>query len=119
ARNEPSTLTYNGRVEHTAVKAKAGELIRIWFVNAGPGIASPHVMGTVFERVSASGNDKNVERDVQTALVPAGGGAMLELRLPEDGMYMLCDHDNLRFLSNGFAIPLEATHGAHALNADP
>lgn len=107
-RNEPYTLTFNGRLEHEAVRVKAGELIRIWFVNAGPGIASPHVMGTLFDRVAASGNPKNLELDVQTALVPAGGGAMLELRLPEDGMYMFCDHDNLRFLPTGFAVPLQA-----------
>jgi hypothetical protein len=52
--------------------------------------------------------------DVQTALVPAGGGAMLEFRLPEDGMYMLVDHDNLRFLNYGFAIPFMAGTEMHA-----
>lgn len=108
AKNDPYTLTFNGRMEHDAVTAKPGERIRVWFVNAGPGFSSPHVMGTLFDRFSASGNPANAERDVQTGLVPAGGGAMFEFRLPEKGMYMLVDHDNLRFLNYGFAIPFMA-----------
>ncbi|HET7787138.1 MAG TPA: multicopper oxidase domain-containing protein [Myxococcales bacterium] len=108
ARNEPYTLTFNGRMEHEAVQGRPGERIRVWFVNAGPGISSPHVMGTMFDRVAASGNPRNAELDVQTALVPAGGGAMLEFRLPEKGMYMLVDHDNLRYLNYGFAIAFVA-----------
>jgi nitrite reductase (NO-forming) len=114
ARNEPYTLTFNGRMEHDTVHAKPGELIRVWFVNAGPGISSPHVMGTLFDRVAASGNPRNAESDVQTALVPAGGGAMIEFRLPEKGMYMLVDHDNLRYLNYGFAIPFMAGEEMHA-----
>jgi nitrite reductase (NO-forming) len=108
AKNDPYTLTYNGRLEHEHVMVKPGERIRVWFVNAGPGIASPHVMGTLFDRVSASGNPTNAERDVQTALVPAGGGAMLEFRVPDEGMYMMVDHDQLRFLPYGFAIAFMA-----------
>lgn len=115
AKNEPYTLTFNGRLEHDAVEARPGELIRVWFVNAGPGISSPHVMGTLLDRVAASGNPRNAERDVQTALVPAGGGAMIEFRLPADGMYMLVDHDNLRYLSYGFAIPFVAGPEHHAM----
>jgi len=109
ANNNPYTLTYNGRLEHEMVTVKIGERVRVWFVNAGPGIASPHVMGTMFDRVAASGNPKNAERDVQTALVPAGGGAMIEFRLPEKGMFMFVDHDNLRYLPYGFAIGFMAT----------
>lgn len=107
-KNEPYTLTFNGRLEHDVVGVKAGELIRVWFVNAGPGISSPHIMGTLFDRFAASGNPRNAERDVQTALVPAGGGAMIEFRLPENGMFMLVDHDNLRYLNYGFAIAFMA-----------
>ncbi|MGZ6141845.1 MAG: hypothetical protein ACXWLM_00845 [Myxococcales bacterium] len=114
ARNEPYTLNFNGRMEHETVNAHAGDLIRVWFVNAGPGISSPHVMGTMFDRFAASGNPANAERDVQTGIVPAGGGAMFEFRLPEDGMYMLVDHDNLRFLNYGFAIAFMAGPQAHA-----
>jgi nitrite reductase (NO-forming) len=111
-RNEPYALTFNGRLEHEMVHVRAGERVRVWFVNAGPGISSPHVMGTLFDRAAASGNPANAERDVQTALVPAGGGAMLEFQVPEKGMYMLVDHDNLRFLNNGFAIAFMADSAA-------
>ncbi len=117
ARNEPYTMTFNGRLEHETVRASPGELIRVWFVNAGPGISSPHVMGTMFDRVSASGNPRNAEADVQTALVPAGGGAMLEFRLPANGMYMLVDHDNLRYLNYGFAISFVAGQEEHAVHS--
>lgn len=106
ARNDPFTLSFNGRLEHEPVMIKTGELVRVWFVNAGPGISSPHVMGTLLDRFVASGNPNpaNVQRDVQTGLVPAGGGAMFEFRTAEKGMYMLVDHDQLRFLPYGFAI---------------
>lgn len=104
ARNDPWTLVFNGRLEHEHVAVRTGELVRVWFVNAGPGISSVHVMGTLLDRVSASGNPANVERDVQTALVPAGGGSMIEFRTPQKGMYMLVDHDNLRYLPYGFAV---------------
>lgn len=125
ARNEAYTLTFNGRMEHEPVQGKPGERIRVWFVNAGPGISSPHVMGTMFDRVSASGNPRNAELDVQTALVPAGGGAMLEFTLPAAGMYMLVDHDNLRYLNYGFAIAFvvgpeqQAMHAMHEQGIHP
>ena len=118
AKNDPYTLAFNGRLEHDNVNVKAGELVRVWFVNAGPGISSPHVMGTLFDRFAASGNPKNAERDVQTGLVPAGGGAMFEFRIPENGMFMLVDHDNLRFLSYGFAIAFVAGSEAHAMHME-
>jgi len=108
AHNDPYVLDFNGRLQHQPVTAKPGERIRVWFVNAGPGISSPHVIGTTLDRFMASGNPANVVRDVQTGLVPAGGGAAFEFRLPEKGMYTLVDHDNLRFLPLGFAIPFEA-----------
>lgn len=107
-KNDPYTLTFNGRLEHEPVPVKVGERVRVWFVNAGPGASAVHVMGTILDRVSASGNPANVERDVQTALVPAGGGAMVEFRAPEKGMFMLADHDNLRFLPYGMAISFQA-----------
>ncbi len=106
--NDPWAIAFNGRLEHETVHVRTHELIRVYFVNAGPGASSVHVMGTMLERFYPSGNPENVERDVQTGLVPAGGGASFELRLPEPGMYMLVDHDNLRFVPLGMAIPLMA-----------
>ncbi len=107
-RNDPFILAFNGRLEHDPVHVQPHQLVRVWFVNAGPGTSSVHVIGTILERFYASGNPENVERDVQTGLVPAGGGAAFELRLPEPGTYPLVDHDNLRFLPFGMAIPLVA-----------
>jgi len=106
--NDPLTLEFNGRLEHQPVKVKVGERVRVWFVNAGPGASAVHVMGTLLDRFYASGNPRNVEYDIQTGLVPAGGGAAFELTLPEKGSYMLVDHDNLRFLPYGMMIDLVA-----------
>lgn len=103
-RNEAYTLAFNGRLEHQMVHAHPHDLIRVYFVNAGPGISSVHVMGTMLDRFYDSGNPKNVATEIQTGLVPAGGGATFEFRLPEKGMYMLVDHDNLRFLPFGMGI---------------
>ena len=104
ARNDPYTMMFDGRLEHETVKVTPGQLVRVYFVNAGPGSSAIHVMGTLLDRFYASGNPRNVEYGVQTGLVPAGGGAVFEFRVPEKGMYMLVDHDNLRFLPFGFGI---------------
>ncbi len=106
--NNPFTLAFNGRLEHDPVHAHAGDLVRVYFVNAGPGASSVHVMGTMLDRFYDSGNPADALRDVQTGLVPAGSGATFELRLPEKGMYMLVDHDNLRFLPLGMGIGIMA-----------
>jgi nitrite reductase (NO-forming) len=129
--NRPWALAFNGRLEHDVVHVPVHGLLRVYMVNAGPGVSSVHVMGTMLERFYDSGNPKDVvggvpsgllaaleamfrgdgedtTEAIQTGLVPAGGGASFELRLPEQGMYMLVDHDNLRFLPLGMAIPLMA-----------
>jgi nitrite reductase (NO-forming) len=107
AKNDPLLVMFNGRLDNDAVRVMPGDLVRIYFVNVGPGTSAAHVIGTVFERVAAG-----VEwmHGVQTFGVPAGSGAMLEFRVPEAGVFPFVDHDKLAFLPFGLALPF-ATDG--------
>lgn len=104
--NNPGFMMFNGKVAHKPIVVKAGQLVRVWFVNVGPGDSSVHVIGSILNRFSMSGNPKNALYDVQTASVPAGGGAMFEFRAPK-GKSVLVDHNNLRFLGYGLALQFE------------
>lgn len=104
--NNPFFMMFNGKTVHEPVEVKAGQLVRVYFVNVGPGDSSVHVIGSILNRFYMSGNPKNVLYNVQTASVPAGGGAMFEFRVPK-GKSVLVDHNNLRFLGYGLAIPFD------------
>lgn len=101
--NNPFFMMFNGTVQHQPVPVKAGELVRIYFVNVGPGNSAVHVIGSILERFCISGNPRDVVYDVQTGSVPPGSGAMFEFRPPK-GECLLVDHDNLRFLAYGMAL---------------
>jgi nitrite reductase (NO-forming) len=108
ATNVPFTMMFNGTLEHAPIPVKAGDLVRIYFVNVGPGDSAVHVIGSWIDRFYESGNPKNVLYDVQTASVPPGAGATVEFRIPEKGTYLFVDHDNLRFLPYGFVLTFVA-----------
>ena len=110
-RNDQAFSMFNGRLDNEAVRVNSGDLVRMYFVNVGPGISSAHVVGTILDRVY---DGKDPVFGVQTYAVPAGGGAMLEFYIPEDGVYPFVDHDKLAFLPYGLAIPF-ATAGASAM----
>jgi nitrite reductase (NO-forming) len=106
--NRPYLVTYNGRLQHEPINVRADELMRVYFVNAGPYTSAFHVMGVILDRAYEGGNPRNVAYDVQTYAVPAGSGGMFEFTIPEAGSYMLVDHDKLSQLPNGLAIPIIA-----------
>ena len=109
-RNDPALMMFNGRLEHTALTVRPGDLVRAYVVNVGPGVSAIHVMGTILDSV----HDGSTElRDVQTYGVPAGSGAIVEFKIPEPGMYGLVDHDRLSFLPYGMVLTFDAT-GGHA-----
>ncbi len=75
--------------------ANPGELVRLYVVDAGPTFSSSfHVVGEIFERVYANGNPapENIDRGIQTALVPVGGGAVFDVRPEEAGDYLFVSH---------------------------
>lgn len=107
AKNDPMLVMFNGRLDNDPVRVAPGDLVRIYFVNVGPGVSSAHIIGSVFDRVYAG--SPRVD-NVQTTAVPAGSGAMLEFRVPEAGVFPFVDHDKLAFLPFGLALPF-ATEG--------
>lgn len=109
-KNEPALMMFNGRLSHAPLTVQAGDLVRAYVVNVGPGTSAVHVMGTILDTVY---DGASVMHDVQTYAVPAGSGAVVEFRIPEEGMYGLVDHDRLAYLQYGMVIPFMTTmHGA-------
>lgn len=112
-KNDPALMLFNGRLEHTVLTVKPGDLVRAYMVNIGPGMSSVHVMGTILDAVHDGATEF---RNVQTYGLPAGSGAVVEFRIPEAGMYGLVDHDRLSYLPYGMVISFDAggkhSHGA-------
>jgi nitrite reductase (NO-forming) len=106
--NRAAIVLFNGSMKHTPLNVKAGELVRVYFVNAGPYTSAFHVMGIILDKAYEGGNPRNVATDVQTYGVPAGSGGMFEFVIPEKGTYMLVDHDKLSQIPNGLAISIVA-----------
>jgi len=112
--NRAYIVLYNGSMKHAALDVRAGDLVRVYFVNAGPYTSAFHVMGIILDKAYEGGNPRNVASDVQTYGVPAGSGGMFEFVIPEKGTYMLVDHDKLSQIPNGLAIPIVAREAVAA-----
>lgn len=106
--NRPSIVVFNGKLKHEPIEVKAGELIRVYFVHIGPGSSAFHVIGTILDRAHESGNPRNAVYGIQTYNVPAGSGALFEFTAPEEGNYLIVDHNLLSQLPNGLGIPILA-----------
>jgi len=84
-----------------ALKAKVGEVVRLYIGNGGPNLVSSfHVIGEIFDRVYTEGGTRYQE-NVQTTLVPAGGAAYVEFRVEVPGTYILVDHSIFRAFNKG------------------
>jgi len=92
----PDYVVFNGYVnqyQKAPLTAKAGQPIRIFIVNAGPSEFSAfHVIGAIFRDVYADGNPANHTVGDQTVTVPPGGAAMVELVIPQPGLYPFVTH---------------------------
>lgn len=93
----PSHVVFNGHVAaltDAPLQAREGERVRLYFANVGPNDqSSAHVIGAIFDRVWYEGNLKNEWRGMQTALLGSSNGAVLEFIVPEEGRYVLVDHE--------------------------
>jgi len=107
-KNDPALMMFNGRLEHAPLPVRAGDLVRVYVVNVGPGVSAIHVMGTILDTIDDGASQI---RDVQTYGVPAGSGAIVEFRIPEAGMYGLVDHDRLSYVPYGMVMVFDATGG--------
>lgn len=101
AKNDQLFSMFNGRVDNAPVAVNVGDLVRMYFVNIGPGVSAAHVIGTVLDRVY---DGREPVYGVQTYAVPAGAGAIFEFYIPEAGVFPFVDHDKLAFLPFGFAL---------------
>ena len=94
--NPPDFVVFNGqanRYKTTPLTATAGELVRIYIVNAGPNSSSAfHVIGALFSHVEADGNPANRSGMRQTIDIPPGDGALVELTFAEPGTYPFVTH---------------------------
>ena len=114
ARDErPEYVLFNGRfgalLNEGALKAHAGETVRLFVGNGGPNlISSFHVIGAIFDTVySEGGIGREPNRNVQTTLVPAGGAAIVEIKVSVPGRFLMVDHSITRAMEKGALGSLE------------
>jgi len=73
--------------------AKVGDRVRIYINNVGPNeVSSFHVVGTVFDDVYIDGNPYNHYKGLQTVMLPASGGAVVEFTVTRVGSYSIVTH---------------------------
>nr|WP_101128555.1 copper-containing nitrite reductase [Neisseria meningitidis] len=102
---QPEYVVFNGHVGSiagdNALKAKAGETIRMYVGNGGPNLVSSfHVIGEIFDKVYVEGG-KLINENVQSTIVPAGGSAIVEFKVDIPGSYTLVDHSIFRAFNKG------------------
>lgn len=94
---QPSHVTFNGHqtiLHDQPLEANEGERVRIHFSNNGPSLTSSfHVIGAIFDRVYYEGHPLNVMHGMQTVLLGASNSAVVEFIVPEEGKYVLIDHE--------------------------
>ncbi|HEX5577128.1 MAG TPA: copper-containing nitrite reductase [Gemmatimonadaceae bacterium] len=101
----PTYVVFNGKVDamtgENALETKVGEKIRLFVGNAGPNLASSfHVIGEVFDNVYTEGGT-NVQHNVQTTLIPAGGSTIVEFAAERASKLILVDHSIFRAFNKG------------------
>jgi nitrite reductase (NO-forming) len=95
-RQEPDWVTWNGYagqyVTHP-LTADPGETVRFWVVDAGPSFDTDfHIVGTILDRAWINADMTQFQRNIQTALVPAGGGGVFDVKIDQPGLYPFVSH---------------------------
>jgi nitrite reductase (NO-forming) len=90
-------VTFNGYANQYVthpLTAKPGETTRFWVVAAGPtNNVNFHVVGTILGRAWVNSDFTSPpQKGVQTVVVPAGGGAVFDVKIDDDGMYPFVSH---------------------------
>ena len=93
---QPDWTTFNGYANQYVthpLTAKPGDTTRFWVVAAGPTLDTNfHVVGTIFDRAWVNQDMTQYQRGVQTVLVPAGGGAVFDVKIDDPGLYPFVSH---------------------------
>ena len=96
-KKQPMFVAFNGKPRlhvKNPLMVKAGDRVRLYVCNTGPNDESSfHVVGVLFDKVWIDGNPRNEMRGMQTVLLPASGGAIVEFVVPEKGIYTFVDHE--------------------------
>ena len=101
----PTYVLFNGSegslTGDKALTAKTNETIRLFVGNGGPNLVSSfHVIGAIFDEVRFEGGS-NVQKNVQTTLIPSGGAIVAKFRTHVPGSYVLVDHSIFRAFNKG------------------
>lgn len=92
----PDYIVFNGIAKQYAdhpIVVTAGELIRLYVVDAGPNrVSAFHVVGAIFSKVYVDAVVAHAWEGVQTVDVPVGGGMIFETHLAEPGTYPFVTH---------------------------
>ena len=94
---QPDWTTFNGYANQYVthpLTSKPGETVRFWVVAAGPTLDTNfHVVGTIFDRAWVNADmTRQPQRGVQTVLVPAGGGAVFDVKIDQPVLYPFVSH---------------------------
>ncbi len=89
-------VTFNGYANQYVthpLTADPGDTTRFWVVAAGPtNNVNFHVVGAMLDRAWVNSDMTQFQRNVQTAVVPAGGGAVFDVQIPDEGLYPFVSH---------------------------
>jgi nitrite reductase (NO-forming) len=93
----PDWVTWNGYAGQYKVHpltAKPGQTVRFWVVDAGPSLNTEfHVVGTLLNRAWLNADLVDApQHDIQTAVVPAGGGGVFDVKIDRPGIYPFVSH---------------------------
>jgi nitrite reductase (NO-forming) len=93
---QPDWTTFNGYANQYVthpLTANPGETVRFYVVAAGPTLDTNfHIVGTIFNRAWVNGDMTQFQQGVQTVGVPAGGGAVFDVKIDEPGLYPFVSH---------------------------
>jgi nitrite reductase (NO-forming) len=109
----PDYVLFNGRVRSTtgpnALQAKVGETVRLYVGNGGPNLVSSfHAIGQLFTKVYTEAGSE-VNTDVQTTLIPAGGATIVEMKMQVPEVINLVDHSIFRAFNKGAIAQIKVT----------
>jgi len=109
----PTYVLFNGAegslTGDRAITAATNETVRLFVGNGGPNLVSSfHVIGAIFDKVRYEGGT-NVQKNVQTTLIPAGGAVLVEFKAKVPGSYVLVDHSIFRAFNKGALAILKVT----------
>ena len=93
----PDWVTFNGyaaQYKTHPLTSMPGQTVRFWVVDAGPSLNTEfHVVGTILKRAWLNADLVDApQHDIQTAVVPAGGGGVFDVTIPKAGIYPFVSH---------------------------